>query len=76
LNVERDTDFELPDMAQALFTPDVPFNTAGALDPSAGPFEYSMGMWKDLFSAASPAAGRFEVVFPTPGKRPTKSLDR
>ena len=76
LNEERGTDFELPDMAQALFTPDVPFSTAGAADPSAGPFEYSIGMWKDLFSVASPAAGRFEVVFPTPGKRPTKSLVR
>jgi lysophospholipase L1-like esterase len=76
LNDVRGTDFELPDMSQALFTPDVPFSTAGAVDPSAGPFQYSMATWKDLVSAASPAAGSFELVFPTPGKRPTKSLVR
>lgn len=76
LNDVKGTDFELPDMAQALFTPDVPFATAAAPDPSAGPFQFSLRMWKDLVTAESPAAGAFELVFPTPGKRPAKTLLR
>jgi lysophospholipase L1-like esterase len=73
LNDVKGTDFELPDLAQAVFTPDVPFATAAAPEPSAGPFQYSMRMWKDLVTAASPAAEDFQIVFPAPGKRPTKN---
>ena len=74
LNDVKGTDFELPDVTRALFTPDVPFSTSGAAEPSAGPFQFSLGMWKDLVAAESPAAGAFELVFPTPGKRPGKVL--
>lgn len=76
LNDVKGTDFELPDMAAAVFTPDVPFSTAAAPEPSAGPFQYSMRMWKDLVSSVSSVAGDFEVVFPAPGKRPKPLLER
>jgi len=75
LNDVKGTDLELPDVTQALFTPDVPFSTAAVPDPSAGPFQYSMGTWKDLVTATGFAAS-FEVLYPTPGKRPGKSLGR
>ncbi|MDQ5870966.1 MAG: SGNH/GDSL hydrolase family protein [Acidobacteriota bacterium] len=76
LNDVKGTDFELPDMAQALFTPDVPFATAAAPEPSAGPFQFSLRMWKDLVTAESPAAEDIELVFPAPGKSPGKTLLR
>jgi lysophospholipase L1-like esterase len=68
------TDFELPDMSQALFTPDVPFSTAAAPDPSAGPFQFSMRTWKDLVDVAGAISGDLEIVFPTPGKNPSRAL--
>ena len=74
LNDVAGTDFELPDMAQALFTPDVPFSTAGAVDPSAGPFQYSIGTWKRLVESVGAIGAEFDVVFPTPGKSPAKAL--
>ena len=74
LNDVAGTDFELPDMAQALFTPDVPFATASAPDPSAGPFQYSIGTWKGLVESVGAPGGDLEVVFPTPGKSPAKAL--
>lgn len=75
LNDVKGADLELPDLTRALFTPDVPFSTAAVPDPSAGPFQYSMGTWKDLVTATGFAAS-FDVLYPTPGKRPTKSLGR
>jgi lysophospholipase L1-like esterase len=74
LNDVAGTDFELPDMAQALFTPDVPFSTLAVPDPSAGPFQFSMRTWKDLVSSTGALGGEFEVVFPAPGKSPGKAL--
>jgi lysophospholipase L1-like esterase len=74
VNQVAGTDFELPDMAQALFAPDVPFGTASVPDPSAGPFQYSMRTWKDLVGSAGALSGDLEVVFPTPGKNPSRSL--
>ena len=67
LNATKGTDLELPDLAHALFEPDVPAITAtGAVDPAAGPFGFSGRMWKDLVSAAAP--GDFHYAFPAPGK--------
>jgi lysophospholipase L1-like esterase len=64
LNSVKATDFELPDLAHTAFEPDVPqLSTAGAPEPTAGPFGYSMRMWKDLVSSAAP--GDFDFVFPT-----------
>jgi hypothetical protein len=75
LNDTKGTDFELPDLAHTLFEPDVPVITAtGVVDPAAGPFGFSLSMWKDLVSAAS--SGEFETVFPAPGKRFKTRLGR
>jgi lysophospholipase L1-like esterase len=74
LNDVAGTDFELPDMAQALFTPDVPFATAAAPDPSAGPFQYSIGTWKGLVESMGAIGADFDVVFPAPGKSPSRVL--
>lgn len=74
LNDVAGADFELPDMAQALFTPDVPFGTAAAPNPSAGPFQYSISTWKGLVESAGAIGGDFDVVFPTPGKSPAKAV--
>jgi hypothetical protein len=74
LNDTAGTDFELPDLAHTLFEPDVPVITAtGVIDPSAGPFGYSIAMWRDLVGAIAP--GDFETVFPGSAKR-AKKLDR
>lgn len=74
VNDVRGTDFALPDLAQAVFTPDVPLGTTAVPEPSAGPFQYSLRMWKDLVTAASPLAEDYKIVFPAPGKSPTKNL--
>jgi hypothetical protein len=75
VNETKGTDFALPDLAHTLFEPDVPVITAtGVIDPAAGPFGFSLSMWKDLVSAAS--SGEFETVFPAPGKRFKTRLGR
>jgi lysophospholipase L1-like esterase len=75
LNEVSGTDFDLPDLAHTLFEPDMPvISASGVLDPAAGPFGYSMRMWKDLVSTAAP--GDFELVFPGPVKRVRKVLPR
>jgi lysophospholipase L1-like esterase len=75
LNSVKGTDFELPNMAEALFTPDVPVITAtGVVDPTAGPFGFSLRMWKDLVRTTS--SGEFETVFPSPGKRAKPRIER
>jgi lysophospholipase L1-like esterase len=75
LNATEGTDLELPDFAHSLFEPDEPdvpaIPASGVLDPAAGPFGYSMRMWKDLVSIAAP--GDFELVFPGPVK-PVKKV--
>jgi hypothetical protein len=59
----------------ALFEPDVPvITTTGVRDPAAGPFGFSLPMWKDLVRATS--FGELETVFPIPGKRPKRSIER
>ncbi|HEY6066404.1 MAG TPA: SGNH/GDSL hydrolase family protein [Thermoanaerobaculia bacterium] len=75
LNTTKGTNFELPDLAHTLFEPDVPAITAtGVVDPTAGPFGFSIRMWKDLVSAAAP--GEFEFEFPGSGKRAKRSFDK
>jgi lysophospholipase L1-like esterase len=75
LNSVQGTDFELPNMAEALFTPDVPvITTTGVVDPAAGPFGFSLRMWKDLVRTTS--SGEFETVFPSPGKRAKPRIER
>jgi lysophospholipase L1-like esterase len=72
INDTEGTDFDLPDLAQAVFEPDVPAITAtGVVDPAAGPFGFSLAMWKDLVRWTT--SGELETVFPAPGKR-TKRL--
>jgi hypothetical protein len=72
LNATADTDIEPPDLAHTLFEPDVPVITAtGVVDPAAGPFGFSLAMWKDLVRWTT--SGELETVFPAPGKR-TKRL--
>jgi lysophospholipase L1-like esterase len=69
LNSVKGTDFELPDMAEAVFTADVPvLSTSAVAEPAAGPFGYSMRMWKDLVTTASPVARDLNLVFPSPAK--------
>jgi lysophospholipase L1-like esterase len=75
LNDVKGSDYELPDLAHALFEPDVPVITAtGVVDPTAGPFGFSVAMWKALVHAAAP--GDFDFVFPSPGKRAKRLIDR
>jgi lysophospholipase L1-like esterase len=77
LNSVKGTDFELPDMAEAIFAPDTPvLSTSAVVEPAAGPFGYSMQMWKDLIKTASPVAHTFDLVFPTSGKRVPRLLKR
>jgi lysophospholipase L1-like esterase len=75
LNDTKGTNFDLPDLAHALFEPDVPVITAtGVVDPTAGPFGFSLRMWKDLVRTTS--SGEFETVFPSPGKRAKPRIER
>jgi len=70
LNSVKGTHFELPDMAEAVFTADTPvLSTSAAAEPAAGPFGYSMQMWKDLIKTASPVTRTFQLAFPSPAKR-------
>jgi lysophospholipase L1-like esterase len=75
LNETSGTDFELPDLAHTLFEPDVPVITAtGVVDPAAGPFGFSLPMWKELVWTAG--SGDLEAVFPTTAKRPKRVRNR
>jgi lysophospholipase L1-like esterase len=77
LNSVKGTDFELPDLADAVFTADVPVLSASAVaEPAAGPFGYSMQMWKDLFHSVAALPEGIEVVFPASGKRVPRLLKR
>jgi lysophospholipase L1-like esterase len=74
LNAANGTDFEI-DLAHTLFEPDVPvITTTGVRDPAAGPFGFSLSMWKDLVRTTS--FGDFETVFPSPGKRAKRLIER
>ena len=74
LNATADTEIEPPDLAHTLFEPDVPVITTGVVDPAAGPFGYSLSMWKDVLRTTS--FGQFEMVFPTPAKRAKRLIER
>jgi hypothetical protein len=77
LNSVNGTDFELPDLADAVFTADVPvLSTSAVAHPAAGPFGYSMQMWKDLVRTAGGIPADVEVVFPTPSKRVPRLISR
>ena len=74
VNATKGTHFPPPDLAHTLFEPDVPVITAtGVVDPTAGPYGFSIPMWKDLVSSV--ATGDFDFVFPT-AKRAKVRLHR
>jgi lysophospholipase L1-like esterase len=75
LNATADAEIEQIDLAHTLFEPDVPVITAtGVLDPTAGPFGFSLGMWKELVRTS--LSGDFVTVFPKSGKRVKPLLER
>src|SRR5439155_24716836 len=69
LNAAKGSGIERPDIAHALLTPNVPtISTAGEVDPSGGPYGFSLSMWKELLRSFGPEEG-ISVVFPAKGKR-------
>jgi len=77
INDTKGTEFELPDLAHTVFEPDVPVITAtGVVDPAAGPFGFSLSMWKDVVRTAAAIPGGIEIVFPAPSKRVTRLIQR
>jgi lysophospholipase L1-like esterase len=75
LNATADAEIEQIDLAHTLFEPDVPVITAtGVVDPKAGPFGYSLSMWKELVRTTS--SGELEMVFPSPVKRAKPLIER
>lgn len=75
LNSVKDANFELPDMAEAVFTPDTPVVTAAA-GPVVEGISYPQQMWKDLVRSAAGIPDGIEVVFPAPSKRVTRLIQR
>ena len=75
LNDVADTDIELPNLARTLFEPDVPLiTTTGVVDPAAGPFGFSIRMWRNLIESAAP--GDFDALFPGESKRKPRRVVR
>jgi lysophospholipase L1-like esterase len=74
LSEVKDTEFELPNMAEALFTPDTPVSS-GAAPVSQGLF-YPTQMWKDVVRTAAAIPDGIEVVFPALSKRVTRLIQR
>lgn len=75
LNATAGTSYEVPGLADVLFEPDVPVITAtGVVDPAAGPFGFSLQMWKDLVSTVAP--GKFQMEFPATSKRSPRLIPR
>jgi hypothetical protein len=75
LNSVKGTHFELPNMAEAIFTPDSPVvSTAGV--PVADGFPYPMQMWKDLVYSVVAIPEGIELVFPASGKRVPRLVHR
>jgi hypothetical protein len=73
LNDEHDAEIPQLDFAQVLFEPDVPaITTTGVLDPAAGPFGFSIAMWKEL--VGTEATGHLLAVFPDRAKRTPRKL--
>lgn len=76
LNSVTDSDFELPDMAEAVFTPDTPVVSAAAAGPVVEGLAYTLQMWKDLVRSVAGIPDGIEVVFPVPSKRVTRVIQR
>jgi lysophospholipase L1-like esterase len=76
LNEVKDTDFELPDMAEAVFTPDTPVVTAAGGGVVVEGLSYPLQMWKDVVHTAAAIPDGIEVVFPAPSKRVTRVIRR
>lgn len=75
LNSVKDTNFDLPNMAEAVFTPDTPIVTAGA-EPVPEGFSYPQQMWKDLVRSDGGIPDGIEAVFPKLSKRVTRIISR
>jgi hypothetical protein len=75
LNSVKDTNFELPNMAEALFTPDTPVITAVGGPVVQGLF-YPQHVWKDLVRTTAAIPADVEVVFPTFSKRVPRLVSR
>ena len=76
LNSVKDTNFDLPNMAEAVFTPDTPVVTAAVGGPIVEGISYPQQMWKDLVSSAAGIPDGIEVVFPALSKRVTRLIQR
>ncbi len=76
LSEVEDTEFELPDMAEAVFTPDAPVIAASGTGPVVEGIPYSRQTWKDLVLGAAGIPEGIEVVFPTFSKRVTRLIQR
>jgi lysophospholipase L1-like esterase len=75
LNAATGNGYEVQDFASTLFEPDVPvITTTGVVDPAAGPFGFSLSMWKELVRTTS--FGDFEMVYPSSGKRAKRLIER
>ncbi|PYQ64547.1 MAG: hypothetical protein DMF54_13850 [Acidobacteria bacterium] len=76
LNAAKGSGIERPDIAHALLTPNVPtISTAGEVDPSGGPYGFSLSMWKELLGSFGPEEG-ISVVLPGSGKRVPRVVHR
>ena len=76
LNAAKGSHIERPDLAQAMFTPNVPtISTAGEVDPSGGPYGFSLSMWTELLDSFGPEEG-ISVVFPVKAKRIPRLVHR
>ncbi len=75
LNSVKDTNFELPNMAEAVFTPDTPIVTSSE-GPVPEGIAYPQQMWKDLVRSDAGIPEGVEVVFPTLSKRVTRIISR
>ena len=76
LNAAKGSNIERPDLAAALFTPNVPtISTASQVDPAGGLYGFSLTMWKELLSSFGPEAD-IEVVFPSLSKRVPRLVSR
>jgi lysophospholipase L1-like esterase len=76
LNSVKGTHFELPDMAEAIFTADTPVVSSAGELPVAEGFHYPMQMWKDLFHSVVAIPEGIEVVFPASGRRVPRLVHR
>jgi hypothetical protein len=76
LNDAKGSNIERPDLAAAMFTPNVPtISTASQVDPDGGLYGFSLTMWKELLSSFGPEDG-IEVVFPATSKRVPRLVSR